>query len=135
MIPIIAFYFLMNNSYAWEITSSEGTNFLRDDKLQVREEILSHPTNRSLEIKELDKDIIILTYLENQGGTKTPSETYNCAAYAKRSKKILFKDLACRDVLATQDGKKETEEASFKIKGRKIFYTFDDIKKTFDLPK
>jgi hypothetical protein len=135
MKSLLILLILFENSYAWEIVGGENSTFVEDKQYQVKEEIISHPTIRKLETKELGNNIILLTYLENLGGTKTPSETYNCAAFSKNSKKAIFKDLACRSILNQRDGKQEVEEASFKIEGGKIFYTFDEIKKAFDIPK
>jgi hypothetical protein len=126
---------LTSRSYAWEISSKDGSNFLLDEDSKIKEEIISHPTARKLETREINKDIILLTYLENLGGTKNSSESYNCAAYSKKGKKLLFKDLACRSIIIQKNGEKEIEEATFKVEEDNLLYVFDELKQKFDLPK
>jgi hypothetical protein len=135
MRTIFALLFILSDARAWEIVSQDESTFLQDPQLKSKEEIVSHPTIKKVETKNLSEDITLITYLENQGGTTSSSESYNCAAYSKKLKKFLFKDLACKSLIVHSDGKKEAEEATFKIEGSTLSYTFDELKKKFDLSK
>lgn len=132
---IIPLLFMISEARAWEIVSHDEAMFLQDPLVKSKEEIVSHPTIKKVDTKDLSGDVILITYLENQGGTTSSSESYNCAAFSKKLKKFVFKDLACRSIITHSDGKKETEEATFKIEGNTLSYSFDELKKKFDLSK
>lgn len=131
---LILFVFI-NQVSAWEIIHEKDSVFIQDENLKEKEEIIAHPEIKKMETKKLSEDITLITYLENLGGTTSPSESYNCAAFSKKLKKLLFKDLACKTILSFEGGRKEIDEAVFKIEGEHLNYSFLELKRKFDLPK
>jgi hypothetical protein len=135
MRSLIAYILFLTHAHAWDIVTEKESTFLKDKNLSEKEEILAHPSIKKIHTQKLTSDITLIIYLENLGGTKNAAESYYCAAFSNDLKKLIFKDIYCKSVLYHENGKKEVEEASFRIEGRTLIYTFSELSKKFDLSK
>lgn len=131
---IFLFFYCVNVAFAWEMQENNGQVYLRDTRYNMNEKIsaLSGDTKKEMIIKELNKELTLITYLANVGGTKEVSYTYNCSLYSKKLKKLIFKDNICKTISKNikknaTDVSSEVTEASFVIHSNEIIYKYEEL--------
>ena len=133
MKTLVCVLLLISMAHAWEIKYEEGESFLQDDALKKPVKIIAHPEKKEISTKELSEDAVLITYLENIGGTTSLEKIYNCAVYSKKSKKILFKNRTCKVLRATDKGTEVVREAQIEVKDAKVHYVFEELKSSYSL--
>lgn len=118
-------------AHAWEIKIQKDETVLFDEMLKEPVEVSAQPEKKEVYTQDLSKDVVLIIYLENIGGTKEIQKVYSCAGFSKKSGKIFFKDETCKVQKLTDKAPVTVRGGTFKVKGNKVLYKFEELEDSF----